>query len=66
MGVIAGLCGAVALQRVMASQLLGVSPLDPVVIAAVASVVSFTAIAAALLPALSATQVDPSVALRQE
>jgi len=65
-GVIAGVSGAFAMQRVLASQLHGISPLDPGVITTATIIVSLTAILSALVPALAAARVDPTIALRQE
>jgi len=49
-----------------ASLLFGLRANDPVTFAAAAAVLSLTAGAAALLPALRAARVDPMTALRQE
>jgi predicted permease len=65
-GLIIGLCGALALSRFAASLLYGVTPFDPVTLAAVAAVVLVVAVAAAYLPARWATKVDPLMVLRQE
>jgi putative ABC transport system permease protein len=65
-GVAFGIGGAIALQRVIASQLHGVSATDPTVFAAVAAVVAIAALVAALAPARWAARVDPLAALRHE
>ena len=65
-GVVAGLLGAVALTRVMASLLFGVSTTDLVTFPAVPLVLIATAMLATYVPALRATRVDPVVALRDE
>ncbi len=65
-GAVAGLAGALALQRVIASELYGVSPTDPIVFSAVALLIAVIALAAAFLPARWAAKVDPLVALRHE
>jgi len=65
-GLVAGLAGAIALQRVMANLLYGVSATDPVVLASVALVMAIAAVAAALGPAIWASRVDPVEALRHE
>jgi ABC-type antimicrobial peptide transport system permease subunit len=65
-GVIAGLLGAVALTRVMASLLFGVSATDLMTFSIVPIVLIATAMLATYIPALRATRVDPTVALREE
>ncbi len=65
-GLIAGLAGAALLRRLIESQLYGVSPLDPGVLAAVAALLAAAALLACLVPARRATRVDPVTALRQE
>jgi predicted permease len=65
-GVAAGLLGAVALTRVMASLLFGVSATDLTTFLIVPLVLVGTATLAIYVPALRATRVDPTVALRDE
>ncbi len=65
-GVLVGVGGALALQRVIASQLHDVHPVDPGVFASVAALIGLVSIASALAPAIRAARVDPVVALRQE
>jgi predicted permease len=65
-GIVAGLVGALALTRVMAAMLFGVSTIDPVTFIAVPLVLVGVAFAAIVLPARRATRVDPIVALRDE
>ncbi len=65
-GLALGIAGAFALQRVIASQLYGVSPTDLTVIAAVSALLGAVALGAALLPAWWAARIDPLVALRHE
>jgi len=65
-GVVAGLLGAMALTRVMASLLFGVGATDALTFSIVPVVLIATAMLATYLPALRATRVDPTVALREE
>jgi putative ABC transport system permease protein len=65
-GIAAGLLLSVALARLLAGQLFGVSSFDPLVYGAVALVLATTALAASLLPARRAARVDPILALRTE
>jgi putative ABC transport system permease protein len=64
-GIVVGLASAVALGSVLKSVLVGVSPTDPVMLAAVILVVALVAAAACYVPARRATKIDPAVALRQ-
>lgn len=61
-----GLAGALALTRMLESELFGVTPTDPFTLAGVASILGMTALFASLLPALRAAAVDPLVALRTD
>ena len=63
-GVAIGLLGAVALSRVLASLVFGVSTLDPRVLAAAAVFMGVVAAFAAYLPAHRATSVEPSSVLQ--
>ncbi|HKQ85835.1 MAG TPA: ABC transporter permease, partial [Candidatus Acidoferrales bacterium] len=61
-----GLAGSYLVARAMQSQLYGVGSMDPLVLAAVAIVLSATALLACYVPARRAMRVDPMVALRYE
>lgn len=61
-----GLAGAVALGRVLAGLVYGVSPTDPVTLAAVALLLKGVALAASAVPARRAMRLDPVRALRDD
>jgi ABC-type antimicrobial peptide transport system permease subunit len=65
-GIAIGVGVALAGGRLIANQLYGVSPRDPMVVALCASVLVAVAIVACLAPARRATKVDPVVTLRAE
>ena len=65
-GVVAGLAGALALNRLIASLLFGVKPSDPATMVGVVVTISVVAAIACLLPAWRASRVDPIVVLRDE
>jgi ABC-type antimicrobial peptide transport system permease subunit len=64
--ILAGVASALALSRVMASLLYGVSPRDPMTFAVIVAALTMVALAASYLPARRATVVDPMIALRDE
>ena len=65
-GIVAGLAGAFALNRLIASLLFGVQPTDPTTMAAVVATITLVATVACGLPAWRASRVDPIVVLRDE
>ncbi|HTV56088.1 MAG TPA: ABC transporter permease, partial [Terriglobia bacterium] len=65
-GVLIGIIGSLAITRVMASMLYGISAHDPLTYAVVAFIIAAVALLACYVPAHRATKVDPIVALRYE
>lgn len=65
-GLLAGIAGALALTRVLESELVHVSATDPMAYAAACLVLSMAAALGAWLPARRATRVDPVIALRED
>ena len=65
-GLAGGVLASLALARVIASQVPGVLPLDPLSLAAALATLAAAALLASLLPALRAARVDPMIALRSE
>jgi putative ABC transport system permease protein len=65
-GVACGIAGAVALTRVLVSQLFEVNPLDPLTYAVVSFGLITAAVMASYIPAMRAVRVDPTEALRVE
>ena len=65
-GLVLGLVGALAATRVMTSILAGVSPRDPLTLAAVAVVLAIVAAVACFIPAQRVTRVAPNIALRYQ
>jgi predicted permease len=66
LGLVLGIAGAASLQRVVATEIYGVRPLDPLVLASVMTLLAIVALAACAVPAGRAMRVDPMVALRSE
>ena len=66
LGSIIGIVGALSLSRLMASQLYGVRPTDPLTFITVAALLMIVALAASYIPARRAMRVEPMAALRYE
>jgi putative ABC transport system permease protein len=65
-GVAIGIAGSLALSKVVAKLIYGVSPTDPVTLAAVALLLATVAFLASVIPAIRATKVEPMTALHEE
>jgi predicted permease len=65
-GIIAGLAGALSLNRLMESLLFGVRPTDAITVAVVIVTITLVAATACGLPAWRASRLDPNIALREE
>jgi predicted permease len=65
-GIAAGLLGAVAMSRSLASLLYDVKPIDPPTYAVVGVVLCAVAVSASIVPARRAARVDPMTVLRAE
>ena len=65
-GAVVGVAAALGASRVLSSQLFGVSPTDPLTIAAVVATLIGVALAASAVPARRAAAVDPTRALQAE
>jgi putative ABC transport system permease protein len=65
-GMVIGVAASLGVGRLLATELWGVSPHDPVTLAAVGAVVALAGVAASYFPARRATRVDPMIALRYE
>jgi predicted permease len=66
LGIMAGVCGALALGRVIASLLYGIKAWDPTTLAGSAAMLMVVALGASWIPAWRAARVDPMQALRHE
>jgi len=66
LGVAIGSAAALALTRLLESQLYGVSGTDPLILMATAAVLVVVALAASVLPTRRATRIDPIVVLRND
>jgi predicted permease len=66
LGLVGGLGGAIALTRLMASLLFGVTATDGMTFSTVVVLLAMVALAATVIPAQRAMRVDPMTALREE
>jgi ABC-type antimicrobial peptide transport system permease subunit len=65
-GAIGGMVAAFALSHLLRSMLYNIGPRDPLSYALVIAMLGATGVAASLLPARAAAQVDPATVLRSE
>ncbi len=65
-GIALGLASSLAVNRILQSQLVGISPYDPATVGSALAVLAAVALLACHVPARRATRVDPIVALRHE
>jgi len=65
-GVVIGVGAALALTRIVQSQLFGLTPHDPLTLGLATAALAFVACAAGYIPAFRASQLDPMKALRYE
>jgi putative ABC transport system permease protein len=65
-GIAIGVGGALVLGRLIQTQLFGIAPSDPMVLAASAAILAVVALIAALIPSLRASRIDPVRALKYE
>jgi ABC-type antimicrobial peptide transport system permease subunit len=66
LGLVLGVAGALSLHKALASEIYGVQPLDPLVLASVMALLAIVALVACAIPARRAMRVEPIVALRYE
>jgi ABC-type antimicrobial peptide transport system permease subunit len=66
LGLLIGIGLSVALTRLLTNFLFGISAVDTVAFGAASVILLLVGTAAALIPALRATRVDPVIALRSE
>ena len=65
-GLAAGIAASFLVNRALASLLFNVEPNDPATLAGVSGLIALVALVACVIPARSATRVDPLVVLRQD
>lgn len=66
LGLLAGLTTSLAVNRILQSQLVGVSPYDPVTLVTAPALLTTVALLACQIPSQRALRIDPAVALRHE
>jgi ABC-type antimicrobial peptide transport system permease subunit len=66
LGLIVGLTASLAVNRILQSQLVGVSPYDPVTLATTPAVLVLVALLACHLPSQRALRIEPAIALRND
>jgi putative ABC transport system permease protein len=66
LGLVVGIAGSFLLRSAVASQIYRVSPFDPLVLLSVIAVLGVIALAACLVPARRAVQVDPMIVLNEQ
>src|SRR5712675_1787943 len=65
-GIVLGIIASLAVARIIATQLWGISAYDPITLTSVAALLLITGVVACWVPARRASRVDPLVALRYE
>ena len=58
-GIVTGLAGSIVLSKLIESLLYGVSPTDPLTLAAMVAVLALISVVAGFLPSLRAARIDP-------
>jgi ABC-type antimicrobial peptide transport system permease subunit len=66
LGIVIGLCGAVAASQALVTLMFGLSRLDPVTYLGVVGLLAGISLIACGVPAWRAAQVDPAITLRAE
>ena len=65
-GLLLGLAASLGVNRILESQLVGVSPYDPLTLSAAPVILTLVALLACILPMRQALRVDPAVVLRHD
>jgi putative ABC transport system permease protein len=65
-GLVAGILGSIGTERFVTALLYGITPRDPLTMAAVVLLLMLVGVVASYLPARRATRIDPVTALRYE